>query len=262
METRIDRSRYSEIDLLCKKTKYHRHLYFYMGEEDAVLDYLESLIPENAGMIPVHVERLYNRMRKECREEDECTYSVCGERLQFYQMYWGKVCIYAYFYFHDDAMWQQMIMPELLKRVATAELRDDIETAQFKIDQHLGSCACIQAMPPHAPAPALPTPAVTDFTITEADLEHTFSLRYRRTEDYKHLLQFLETERTEASNSDWARYGLALFRANIFANRPTTFKAWFPRYCELFGREVAFQMPNKLDRTACKKNIQVFLPNW
>ncbi len=262
METRIDRSRYSEIDLLCKKTKYYRHLYFYLGDEDAVLDYLEALIPENAGMIAVHVERLYDRMRKECHEEGEGTYSVCGERLEFYQMYWGKVCIYAYFYFHDDAMWQQMIIPELLKRVATAALRDDIETAQFKIDQHFRSCAGFQAMPQNAPAPALPTPDVTDFTITEADLEQTFSLRYRRTEDYKHLLQFLETERTEASNSDWARYGLALFRANIFANRPTTFKAWFPRYCELFGREVAFQMPNKLDRTACKKNIQVFLPNW
>ena len=98
--------------------------------------------------------------------------------------------------------------------------------------------------------------------VSEADFEKTFSMRFRRSEEYEKLLQFMETERKEASNGDWARYALILFRAKIFVHSPKTFKSWLPRYGELFGRTVPYQDPNKLSRTACQRDVKAYLPEW
>ena len=92
------------------------------------------------------------------------------------------------------------------------------------------------------------------------NLEDIFTLRYRRTEDYNHLLQFLEQERKNASDADWARYALAIYEADVFIHRPKGFNKWLPVFCQLFGREVAYQVPNKLKRTACERDISAFLP--
>ena len=93
-------------------------------------------------------------------------------------------------------------------------------------------------------------------------LEDIFSLRFRRTDDYNRMLQFLESERLEASDPDWARYALALYEANIFVRRPARFTQWLPKFCELFGRHVAYREPSSLKRTPCQKDITVYLPNW
>ena len=92
------------------------------------------------------------------------------------------------------------------------------------------------------------------------NLEDLFTLRYRRTEDYNRLLQFLEQERKKASDADWARYALAIYEADVFIHRPKGFNKWLPVFCQLFGREVPYQVPNKLKRTACARDISVFLP--
>lgn len=99
-------------------------------------------------------------------------------------------------------------------------------------------------------------------TPTEADFEATFSMRFRRTEEYGRLRHFMEQERTEASNADWARYALALYEADIFVRRPRTFKVWLPRFSMLFERKASYQEPNKLKRTACQRDIIAYLPNW
>lgn len=99
-------------------------------------------------------------------------------------------------------------------------------------------------------------------TPTEADFETTFSMRYRRTEEYVRLRHFMEQERTEASNADWTRYALALYEADIFVRRPRTFKLWLPRFSKLFERNASYQEPNKLKRTACQRDISTYLPNW
>lgn len=92
------------------------------------------------------------------------------------------------------------------------------------------------------------------------NLEDIFTLRYRRTDDYNRLLQFLEQERKEASDADWARYALAIYEADVFVHRPRGFNNWLPVFCLLFGREVAYQVPNKLKRTACERDISAYLP--
>ena len=92
--------------------------------------------------------------------------------------------------------------------------------------------------------------------------EEIFSMRFQREEIYGRFLHFMETEKTEASNGDWARYALALFNAKIFVHSPKTFKSWLPRFCELFGRSVPYQDPNKLNRTTCQRDIYAYLPEW
>ncbi len=92
--------------------------------------------------------------------------------------------------------------------------------------------------------------------------EEVFSMRFRRAEEYDRLMNFLEIERKEASNGDWARYALTLFHAKIFVHSPKTFKSWLPRFCTLFGRQVPYQDPNKLQRTTCQRDITAYLPTW
>ena len=92
--------------------------------------------------------------------------------------------------------------------------------------------------------------------------EDIFSMRFQRAEEYSRFLEFMETERKEASNGDWARYALALFKSRIFVHSPKTFKSWLPRYGELFGRSVPYQDPNKLSRTTCQRDITAYLPEW
>lgn len=92
--------------------------------------------------------------------------------------------------------------------------------------------------------------------------EEIFSMRFQRSEEYDKFLHFMEIERNEASNGDWARYALTLLRAKIFVHSPKTFKSWLPRFGELFGRTVPYQDPNKLSRTTCKRDITAYLPEW
>ncbi|MBO7458575.1 MAG: hypothetical protein J6T80_04900 [Paludibacteraceae bacterium] len=93
-----------------------------------------------------------------------------------------------------------------------------------------------------------------------ASLEDIFNLRFRRTDEFHRFLKFLEQEKKDASDADWARYALAIYEADVFIHRPAGFKKWLPIFCELFGRKVDYQDPNKLKRTNCKRDISAFLP--
>ncbi len=94
------------------------------------------------------------------------------------------------------------------------------------------------------------------------NMDDVFSLRYRKTDDYGRLLDFLDNERKTASDGDWSRYALALYGAKIFVNKPNSFKRWLEQFGKLFEREVAYQEPNKLRRSRCKKSIEAYLPTW
>lgn len=98
------------------------------------------------------------------------------------------------------------------------------------------------------------------FQIADADLENTFSFVFRRTDDYRRMIDFLIAERDAASDGDWARYALAMYRAKIFIARPRSFTKWLPEFCRIFGRKVTYTDPNKLDRAQCEKSIEAFLP--
>ena len=108
---------------------------------------------------------------------------------------------------------------------------------------------------------AIPSPSQVEESAI-LNFDDVFSLRYRKTDDYGRLLDFLDCERKLASDGDWARYALAMYGAKIFVHRPATFKLWLEQFGKLFEREVAYQEPNKLRRSTCAKSIDVYLPTW
>ncbi len=154
-----------------------------------------------------------------------------------------------------------LLDPEMVKKLAQLGIvpREDAE----KPEEGGETAAPEVAVAETQKEDAVPVPAEEEVVVpTEADFEETFSMRFRRTEEYGRLRHFMEQERTEASNADWARYALALYEADIFARRPRTFKVWLPRFSMLFERQASYQEPNKLKRTACQRDITAYLPNW
>ena len=133
--------------------------------------------------------------------------------------------------------------------------REDVEKPEEGVETAAPAVAVAETVIAETPKEEVVVP-------TEADFEETFSMRFRRTEEYGRLRHCMEQERTEASNADWARYALALYEADIFARRPRTFKVWLPRFSMLFERKASYQEPNKLKRTACQRDITAYLPNW
>jgi hypothetical protein len=154
-----------------------------------------------------------------------------------------------------------LLDPEMVKKLAQLGIvpREDVK----KQEEGLETAAQEVLVAETPKEDAVPVPAEEEVVVpTEADFEETFSMRFRRTEEYGRLRHFMEQERTEASNADWARYALALYEADIFARRPRTFKVWLPRFSMLFERQASYQEPNKLKRTACLRDITAYLPNW
>ena len=75
------------------------------------------------------------------------------------------------------------------------------------------------------------------------------------------MLNFLLDVRDKASDADWARYALAIYRSKrVFKDRPRSFKDWLPKFCVLFGKHVDYRAPSDIDRTKCEYDISVFLP--
>lgn len=135
MKNKIDRAKYDDINLIVKKTKYLRNIYSKYNKEDATLVYLDKLIPKHDEEILARIEQVFDEMRKNC-QDSESDYIIKGRKVEFYQLHWAKLCIFAYFYYHGEPLWEQIIFERLIQKVELEELRDDIETAQSKIDKY------------------------------------------------------------------------------------------------------------------------------
>lgn len=93
------------------------------------------------------------------------------------------------------------------------------------------------------------------------DLEKIFSFTFRRTLQFELLIDMLKMECDKASDSDWARYALTIYQANILQNKPRTYKIWLNDFCNLFGRVwVRYYEPNKLGRSNKSNKIACFIP--
>ena len=94
---------------------------------------------------------------------------------------------------------------------------------------------------------------------TKEELEATFMPAYLYSSDGKLLIGFLQSEREVASDGDWARYALAIYRhKKVFVKQPRGFTKWLPIFCTMFGRNVAYQEPNKLDRAKSERDIEIY----
>lgn len=97
---------------------------------------------------------------------------------------------------------------------------------------------------------------------TQDELKAVFTLAYLYKNESKLLVSFMRAEKETATDGDWARYALAIYEhKSIFICRPTGFTKWLPKFCQLFGRSVVYQEPNKLRRTKPAHSINAFLPD-
>lgn len=95
----------------------------------------------------------------------------------------------------------------------------------------------------------------------EETFENVFSYHFFHSEDFNRLHSFLCDARDKVSDVEWANYAFTLYKCpKIFIFAPKTFKSWLPRFCTLFGRDVTYRDPNKLQRTSPQKDISCYLP--
>lgn len=95
----------------------------------------------------------------------------------------------------------------------------------------------------------------------EWTFENTFRYWYIQSIDFEGLRNFLAELRNEVSDPEWARFALTLYNCKeIICCKRTGFTKWLPRFCALFGREVAYREPKDISRTQCKHNITCYLP--
>lgn len=103
---------------------------------------------------------------------------------------------------------------------------------------------------------------------TKEDLENLFTFKYRRTQWYNDLIEYLQGEKNKigkSADADWRRHALVLFnhRFEIMTKkmRPNTFKEWLDTFCDLFGRpRVAYLEPEKVRKAKKQSPVDVYIP--
>ena len=239
MTTLIDISKFAVIDeIALQKTRYLRKYYTFSQrngwKEEISFTYLRRLLPEHT------------------------------EQVHISQLIWARLCVAAYYFFHDEPLWQDLVFRKLKERILLPDLVADVQTAKDLIDGYYKELALLSG--------AAPTPQVKPAPVATLELqrqasstpkhkpEDVFAFAYQRTADYARLLQFLDAEKQDCTDLEWERYALAIFRCKkVFQKRPPTFTQWLPIFCDMFGRKVEYREPNKLDRGKNEKDITVFL---
>ena len=253
MQNHVDFTRFSIIDEnVLKKTrrlgKYYAYRQIDYRKVELSLFYLWKLIPERDDEIVGRISQIFSEVTKE----------------QNAQLIWGRLCVAARFFYHDDSTWQNLLFSKLEERILLPDLASDVQTAKDLIDGYYheltllsGAAQTPQAKPVPAATPAPQQPATSTLKPKPEDI---FSFAYQRTNDYNRLLEFLKAEKQDCTDLEWERYALAIFRCKkVFQKRPPTFTQWLPIFCDMFGRHVAYREPNKLDRGKNEKDITVFL---
>ena len=189
--------------------------------------------------------------------------TIAATPVHISQFVWGRLCVAAYFFYYDEPMWRQSVFSKLEGCLSVAELKQDLLTAKALIDEHYKAKGLLTPEEKSAPKP---TPLAAEMVINKSAAqikkpEEVFSIPYQRTSDYPLLINFLNAEKKDCKDGEWARYALAIYRhKKVFQKRPTTFKNWLPVFCAMFGRDVNYQEPNKLDRVKNEKDIELYLP--
>ena len=126
------------------------------------------------------------------------------------------------------------------------------------------------AIYPHkeTPAPkaeAKPAPSAPSRATKEADfcrLGEYMSVLYKRSDDYKRLLDFLDSEQRNPDRNakDWARYALSIYESGCMhsQNKPTTFVTWHKLFCDIVGCEYTPYKPTQLTLTPDTRSITAF----
>ena len=269
MTTLIDISKFAVIDeIALQKTRYLRKYYTFSqrngGKEEISFTYLRRLLPEHTEELPDSIARVFSDLGRVHLPGQNDLQTIGSTQVHISQFIWARLCVAAYYFFHDEPLWQDLVFRKLKERILLPDLVADVQTAKNLIDGYYKELALLSG--------AAPTPQVKPAPVATLELqrqasstpkhkpEDVFAFAYQRTADYARLLQFLDAEKQDCTDLEWERYALAIFRCKkVFQKRPPTFTQWLPIFCDMFGRKVEYREPNKLDRGKNEKDITVFL---
>ena len=188
-----------------------------------------------------------------------------------YQVVWGRICAWMYFFKYDDILWTRHILPLMIERRVCSAIREDIERAKKLVDEYnvrqnqikdlISSRKKSQLLSTDNTNPNGKNIILSDKPHSE-DLEKVFTYNYRQTTSYNLLIDFLCDESKNASDADWARHALALYdnRRGFTRNIPASFKKWLRKFCDLFGREwKRYYEPKKLHETKIVSKVPTYL---
>jgi len=268
MTTLIDISKFAVIDeIALQKTRYLRKYYTFSqrngGKEEISFTYLRRLLPEHTEELPDSIARVFSDLGRVHLPGQNDLQTIGSTQVHISQFIWARLCVAAYYFFHDEPLWQDLVFRKLEERVQTPELAADILTAKALIDAHYRERALLSGKTNVPPTPPSAMEIATEAAKTDTNPkpEDIFNFAFQRTRDYRSMLEVLEAEKKDCSDIEWARHALTIYRhKNAFVKHPSSFAKWLSVFGKMFGREVAYREPNKLDKGQNKVSLDPFLP--
>lgn len=268
MTTLIDISKFAVIDeIALQKTRYLRKYYTFSQrngwKEEISFTYLRRLLPEHTEELPDSIARVFSDLGRVHLPGQNDLQTIGSTQVHISQLIWARLCVAAYYFFHDEPLWQDLVFRKLEERVQAPELAADILTAKALIDTHYRERALLSGKTNVPPTPPSAMEIATEAakTVTNPKLEDIFNFAFQRTRDYRSMLEVLEAEKKDCSDIEWARHALTIYRhKNAFVKHPSSFVKWLSVFGKMFGREVAYREPNKLDKGQNKVSLEPFLP--
>ena len=268
MTTLIDISKFAVIDeIALQKTRYLRKYYTFSqrngGKEEISFTYLRRLLPEHTEELPDSIARVFSDLGRVHLPGQNDLQTIGSTRVHISQFIWARLCVAAYYFFHDEPLWQDLVFRKLEERVQAPELAADILTAKALIDTHYRERALLAGKTSVVPTPPSPMEIATEAAKTDTNPkpEDIFNFAFQLTRDYRSMLEVLEAEKKDCSDIEWARHALTIYRhKNAFVKHPSSFAKWLSVFGKMFGREVAYREPNKLDKGQNKVSLDPFLP--
>ena len=268
MTTLIDISKFAVIDeIALQKTRYLRKYYTFSqrngGKEEISFTYLRRLLPEHTEELPDSIARVFSDLGRVHLPGQNDLQTIGSTQVHISQLIWARLCVAAYYFFHDEPLWQDLVFRKLEERVQAPELVADILTAKALIDTHYRERALLSGKTNVPPTPPSAMEIATEAAKTDTNPkpEDIFNFAFQRTRDYFSMLEVLEAEKKDCSDIEWARHALTIYRhKNAFVKHPSSFVKWLSVFGKMFGREVAYREPNKLDKGQNKVSLEPFLP--
>jgi hypothetical protein len=268
MTTLIDISKFAVIDeIALQKTRYLRKYYTFSqrngGKEEISFTYLRRLLPEHTEELPDSIARVFSDLGRVHLPGQNDLQTIGSTQVHISQLIWARLCVAAYYFFHDEPLWQDLVFRKLEERVQAPELAADILTAKALIDTHYRERALLSGKTNVHPTPPSAMEIATEAAKTDTNpkSEDIFNFAFQRTRDYRSMLEVLEAEKKDCSDIEWARHALTIYRhKNAFVKHPSSFAKWLSVFGKMFGREVAYREPNKLDKGQNKVSLEPFLP--
>ena len=268
MTTLIDISKFAVIDeIALQKTRYLRKYNTFSQrngwKEEISFTYLRRLLPEHTEELPDSIARVFSDLGRVHLPGQNDLQTIGSTQVHISQFIWARLCVAAYYFFHDEPLWQDLVFRKLEERVQAPELAADILTAKALIDAHYRERALLSGKTNVPPTPPSPMEIATEAAKTDTNPkpEDIFNFAFQRTRDYRSMLEVLEAEKKDCSDIEWARHALTIYRhKNAFVKHPSSFTKWLSVFGKMFGREVAYREPNKLDKGQNKVSLDPFLP--